>query len=163
MSEKTSDKKRWGSHVGQILSTVVVALVVGGTSPWWWTELFAGSEPPPEPEQRLRFLVSESNPFTGGLERQAEFQHEQRDAYTKACDAYRKVHWVKWRYAGISEPLRTQRFASRPAAQRFVDDKGPAKKGAIPGFAILSEPATLVAAKVTCREIPITIQQRSKS
>jgi len=155
MSEETSGKKRRGPDFGQILATVVVALVVGSTSPWWWTELFGEGGPPPEAEPRLRFLVAEYNPFTGGLERQAEFQHEKRDAYTQACNAYRKVHWVKWRYAGISEPLRTQRFASRPAAQRFVDDNGPAKQGAIPGIAILSEPATIVAAKVTCREIPV--------
>ena len=36
-----SDTKKSGI-LGQIISTVVIALLVGGTSPWWWDKLFSG-------------------------------------------------------------------------------------------------------------------------
>ena len=147
-----------GGIFGQVATAVLVALLVGGTAPWWWDALFDRTPPPP-PEPRYRFEAVEKNPFTGGVERKRDFAHESRAAYEQACTSFRKVHWVKWRYFGINEPLRSKRFATRAQAQAFIDRNGPAEVAAVKGIAILSEAATLVAARVECRAIELPVAQ----
>jgi hypothetical protein len=147
-------------------------MIVGGTSPWWWKEFFSendnqkslteqtdqktqqdSGENRPE-DQKYTYLVTEYNPFSKGVENQKVFSPQESAKYTQTCNAYKKIHWVKWRYAGINEPLRTLRFSSYRAAQGFIDNNGPAKKGLIPGIAFLSEPAKIVPAKVICNKKP---------
>lgn len=146
-------KKR--AIVGQIVVAVVVALLAGGTAPWWWNELFgpstgAAPEEKPPPPRKFRFEVIELNPFTGGEVNRASYKNAQRAAYSRACSTLKKVHWVRWKFVGISEPFHTKRFASSQAAQRFIDSGGPLKP-----FRILAGAATIHAARVSCREIPL--------
>lgn len=149
-----SDGSKKSGIVGQIVVAVVVALLAGGTSPWWWGELFgAATETPektPPPPKKFRFEVIERNPFTGGEVGRANFNNVQRAAYSRACSARRKVHWVRWKFVGISEPFRTKRLSSSQAAQRFIDTGGPLKP-----LRILAGAATIHAARVSCHEIPL--------
>src|SRR5512145_880451 len=58
--------------LAQITTVVVIALLVGGTAPWWWTELFGGKAPrpasPTPPPAAVKYVVTERNPFSGGVE-----------------------------------------------------------------------------------------------
>jgi hypothetical protein len=135
---------------------VVIALLVGGTAPWWWTELFGGKAPrpasPTPPPAAIKYVVTERNLFSGGVETR-EFAQADQPAFTRHCMELRKAHWVSWRYVGIYEPLRSRRFPTRQAAQRFIDDRGPQNLGAVPAFTVLGEAAAIVAARVACDTI----------
>ncbi|MGH7390224.1 MAG: hypothetical protein ACREM3_12320 [Candidatus Rokuibacteriota bacterium] len=146
------------AFLAQIGSAVVIALLVGGTAPWWWAELFGGTTPPPPPpppKVAVKHVVTERNPFSGGVESTREFAEADRAVFTRECAERRKVHWVSWRYAGINEPLRSRRFATRAAAQRFVDDRGPQKMGTVPALTVLGEAAAVVAARVACDTVEL--------
>ncbi len=109
----------------------------------------------PRPKTRTEYVVTEYNPFTKGTvsttrysdKRQADRQHALRS----------KAHWVKWRFAGINEPLRFKRFNSSFEAQRFIDTDGPSKTGKL-GFAILTNETRNVASRVsiTAVTVPVT-------
>lgn len=143
--------------LAQITTAVVIALLVGGTAPWWWTELFGGKAPrpasPTPPPAAVKYVVTERNPFSGGVETAREFAQADHPAFTRYCMELRKTHWVSWRYVGINEPLRSRRFPTRQAAQRFIDDRGPQNLGAVPALTALGEAAAIVAARVACDTI----------
>lgn len=107
-----------------------------------------GPRPEPRPEPRPRptveYVVKEFNPITGGLYSTKVFAKES-DANSYR-DSVARVHWVKWRFAGINEPLRSRRFANSRTAQNFVDTDGPSKTGKA-GFAILTDETRVVPAR----------------
>jgi hypothetical protein len=107
-----------------------------------------GPRPEPRPEPRPRpnveYVVKEFNPITGGLYNTKTFA-KQSDANAYR-DTVARVHWVKWRFAGINEPLRSRRFANSRAAQQFIDSDGPSKTGKA-GFAILTNETGAVPAR----------------
>jgi hypothetical protein len=110
-----------------------------------------GPGPGPRPEPRpvrpeTVYVVTEYNPITGGVYSTRRFT-KQSDAYNQR-DAIARVHWVKWRFAGINEPLRSRRFANGAAAQNFINTDGPSKTGAA-GFAILTNETRAVPTRVT--------------
>lgn len=146
------------AFLAQIASAIVIALLVGGTAPWWWTELF-GKEPPPvppaPPRAAVKYVVTERNPFSGGVESAREFGEAEQAAFTRECTERSKVHWVSWRSIGVSEPLRSRRFATREAAQRFIDDGGPQKV-----FPVLGQAAAIVAARVGCDTVELPAPAR---
>lgn len=146
-------KSAW---LAQITAAVVIALLVGGTAPWWWTELFGSKGPPPAaPPVAVKYVVTERNPFSGGVESAREFAQADHSAFTRYCLERRKTHWVSWRYVGINEPLRSRRFPTREAAQRFIDDRGPQNLGAVPALTALGQAAAIVAARVACDTIAL--------
>jgi len=99
------------------------------------------------PRQRTRteYVVTEYNPFTGGKVSTARFfDRAQAD---RQYDSLSKAHWVKWRFVGINEPLRFQRFKSSFEAQYFINHDGPSKSGKL-GFAILTNETRVVPTRV---------------
>jgi hypothetical protein len=140
-----------------IASAIVIALVVGGTAPWWWRELVGNKTPRPTPPApsasvKVKYVVTERNPFSGGVESAPEFTDHA--AFARECTARNKVHWVSWVYVGVSEPLQSRRFATREAAQRFIANGGPLNMRPR-AINILAKPATIVAARVACETIKL--------
>lgn len=143
------------SFLAQIASATVIALLVGGTAPWWWSALFDSEPPAPPapPRAAVKYVVTERNPFSNGIESVREFAAADHDAFTRECTKRGKVHWVSWRYAGINEPQHSRRFATRQAAQTFIDTRGPQNQGAVPALTILGQAAAIVAARVACATV----------
>jgi hypothetical protein len=93
----------------------------------------------------IEYVVTEFNPITGGVYRTRTFSRQaDANAYK---DSVSRVHWVQWRFVGINEPLRSRRFSSSTAAQRFIDTDGPSRSGAA-GFAILTHETSIEPARV---------------
>ena len=103
-----------------------------------------GPRPEPRPRPTVEYVVKEFNPITGGLYSTKVFA-KQSDANAYR-DSVARVHWVKWRFAGINEPLRSRRFANSRTAQNFVDSDGPSKTGKA-GFAILTDETRVIPAR----------------
>jgi hypothetical protein len=100
----------------------------------------------PRQRTRLEYVVTETHPFTGGIVVMKRYDNKE-----EAGRVYRLLsltHWVKWRFVGINEPLRYQRFKSSIEAQRFINSDGPSKSGKL-GFAILTNETGVVAGRVT--------------
>jgi hypothetical protein len=106
-----------------------------------------GPQPPrpPRPNPNLVYVVTEYNPITGGVYNSQSFNNRS-DAYAYR-DAVARVHWVKWRFVGINEPLRSRRFQTSFAAQRFIDSDGPSRSAAL-GVAILTGETRVVPTRV---------------
>ena len=107
------------------------------------------------PKTRVEYVVTEVNPFTKGIERTQRFTD--KGAADRAYAIMSRAHWVKWRFAGVNEPLRFRRFASSAAAQNFIETDGPSKTGKL-GFAILTNETRNVATKVSMQQavVPVT-------
>jgi len=107
------------------------------------------------PKTRVEYVVTEINPFTKGVERTRRFNT--KEAADREYATLSRAHWVKWRFAGINEPLRFRRFDSSYTAQNFINSDGPSKTGKF-GFAILTNETKNVAAKVslTAVTVPVT-------
>jgi hypothetical protein len=112
------------------------------------------AEATPRNRTRTEYAVTEYNPFTGGVVTTARFR-DKADADRHQA-ALNKVHWVKWRFAGINEPLRFRRFGTSFAAQRFIDTDGPSKTGKL-GFAFLTNETGIVASRVTQTAVAVPI------
>ncbi len=106
-----------------------------------------GPWPRPQPQPTYTYTVTEYNPFTGGV-----IGTPRTFSNRNSAEAYRssiaRVHWVKWRFVGINEPLRWQRFGSSTSAQNFVRNDGPSRSGKL-GFAILTHETRVVAGRVS--------------
>lgn len=101
---------------------------------------------PPRPQPRVEYVVSEYNPITGGVYRTQRFAtRSQANLYR---DSLARAHWVKWRFVGINEPIRFQRFNSVTAAQHFIANDGPSKSGKL-GFALLENKTRAVPTRTT--------------
>lgn len=118
----------------------------------WATTLSA--EATPRKRTRTEYVVTEYNPLTGGVVTTARFRD--KAAADRQQAALSKVHWVKWRFVGINEPLRFRRFGSSFAAQRFIDTDGPSRTGKL-GFAILTNETRVVRTRVaqTAVKVPV--------
>jgi hypothetical protein len=106
------------------------------------------------PRTRVEYVVTEVNPFTKGIERTQRFTD--KGTADRAYASLSRAHWVKWRFAGINEPLRFRRFASSAAAQQFIDTDGPSKTGKL-GFAILTNETRNVATKVSMKPVVVPV------
>ena len=107
------------------------------------------------PRTRVEYIVTETNPFTGGVQSATRFTD--KASADRHFATLGKVRWVKWRFAGINEPLKFRRFVSSAAAQNFIETDGPSKTGKL-GFAILTNETRNVAGKVklTSETVPVT-------
>ncbi len=106
------------------------------------------------PRTRVEYVVTETNPFTGGVV--STTRHSDKAAADRQYAALSKAHWVKWRFVGINEPLRFRRFGSSFAAQRFIETDGPSKTGKL-GFAILTNETRNVATKVRLTTVRVPV------
>jgi len=124
----------------------VFPLVVAATVP---------AQATPKPKTRTEYVISETNPFTGGAESTKRFTD--RNAANAYYARVSKAHWVFWRFVGINEPARFRRFESSYVAQRFIDNDGPTKSGKL-GVALLTNETRNVPTKVklTAVVVPIT-------
>jgi hypothetical protein len=100
----------------------------------------------PRQKTRTEYVVTERNPFTGGLQNSRRFLD--RDAANLFYAKVAQGHWVKWRFIGINEPLRYRRFSTAAEAQNFITTDGPSKTGKL-GFALLTNETSAVAARVS--------------
>jgi hypothetical protein len=118
--------------------------------------VFAASGPAhaTTPRTRTEYVVKEINPVTNGAVRTERFAD--RNAANQFYATLSKAHWVKWRFAGINEPLRFRRFSSSFLAQRFIDDNGPSKSGAL-GIAVLTNETRNVPTKVTLTTVTVPV------
>ncbi len=108
----------------------------------------------PKQKTRLQYVVTESNPFTGGVVSTTRyFDRADADRHHAALS---KAHWVQWKFFGINEPLRFKRFKSSFEAQRFIASDGPSKTGKL-GFAILTNDTRNVATRVTIRTVTVPV------
>lgn len=107
------------------------------------------------PRTRTEYVVTETNPFTNGVQSTQRFTD--RDAANRQYAIVSRAHWVQWRFIGINEPLRFRRFNSSASAQIFINDDGPSKSGKL-GIAILTNETRTVAtrAKITPVTVPVT-------
>ena len=121
-----------------------IQIVIGNPDRW---QPGPGPLPPrpPRPNPNLVYVVTEYNPITGGVYNTQSFNNRS-DAYVYR-DAMARIHWVKWRFVGINEPLRSRRFQTSVAAQRFIDSNGPSRSGAA-GFALLTGETRVVPTRV---------------
>jgi hypothetical protein len=112
------------------------------------------AEATPRKRTRTEYVVTEYNPFTGGVVSSTRFAD--KGSADRHSAGLSRAHWVKWRFVGINEPLRFQRFSSSFQAQRFIDIDGPSKTGKL-GFAILTNETRNVATRVrvTSVEVPV--------
>jgi hypothetical protein len=80
-----------------------------------------------------------------------------RNQATQQLDSLKAAHWVQWRFMGINEPLRFQRFKSAGEAQHFINTDGPSKSGKL-GIALLTDETKMLRSNVTPREmvVPVT-------
>jgi hypothetical protein len=112
------------------------------------------AEATPKKKTRTEYVVVETNPITGGVVSTTRFPN--KSAADRQFAARRKAHWVKWRYAGINEPLRFKRFNSSFEAQRFIDTDGPSKSGKF-GFAILTNETRNVPTRVKLTAVAVPV------
>lgn len=120
-----------------------------------FTLVFAATIPAEAtPRTRSEYVVTENHPVTNGTVSTRRFTD--RNAANQHYAAVSKAHWVKWRFVGINEPLRFRRFDSSFAAQRFIDNDGPSKSGAL-GIAILTNETRNVPAKVKLTEVKVPV------
>ncbi len=124
-----------------------------------WSLLLLTSAPvqatSPRPSTRTEYIVTERNPFTGGVQNTRRFLD--RNAANAFYSAVARAHWVQWKFIGINEPLRFRRFDSAAAAQNFIRNDGPSKSGKL-GFALLTNDTRTVATRVsyTTQVVPVT-------
>ena len=108
----------------------------------------------PRPKTRTEYVVTEYNPLTRGKVSTNRFSDKSQA--NRQYDMSSKVHWVKWRFVGINEPLRSRRFKSSFEAQDFINDGGPAKSGKF-GIAILTDETRIVASRVTMTSVTVPV------
>ncbi len=103
---------------------------------------------------RIEYVVTESHPRTGGVISTRRYAN--RDQATQQHDALRSAHWVQWRFMGINEPMRYQRFKTAGEAQNFINTDGPSKTGKL-GIALLTDETKMLRSNVTLREIVVPV------
>ncbi len=108
----------------------------------------------PKKKTRLEYVVTEVNPFTGGVVSTTRYNN--KAAADRQHAALRKAHWVQWKFFGINEPLRFRRFSSSLAAQNFINTDGPSKTGKL-GFAILTNDTRNVATRVRLTTVAVPV------
>jgi hypothetical protein len=142
--------------------TLVATLVAGATlAPVYESQAAPPQKntfhPAPKPQvpYKTEYVVTEYNPITGGVFN--TYRYPDANAANRRADLLRRVHWVKWRFVGINEPLRSRRFDNSTAAQQFIDSNGPSRSGAL-GIGILTNETRAVPATVVVRQerVPVT-------
>lgn len=107
------------------------------------------------PKTRAEYVVTETHPATKGVISKKRYAN--RAQALQQHDALQSAHWVQWRFMGINEPMRYQRFKTAGEAQRFINSDGPSKSGRL-GVALLTNETKMLRAKVTLAEavVPVT-------
>ncbi|MBE9032672.1 hypothetical protein IQ266_23325 [filamentous cyanobacterium LEGE 11480] len=88
----------------------------------------------PDTGRRI-YYITIKNPITGSIERRIG-PYSRRTLTTK-YRAARKNHYAVYRYAGIGEQMKTKRFSTKAAAQRYLRTNGPCRDANALGICLL--------------------------
>lgn len=106
------------------------------------------------PKNRREYIVTETHPATRGAISTKRFANQSQAL--QHADALRAAHWVQWRFMGINEPLRFQRFKSAGEAQKFINNDGPSKSGKL-GIALLTDETKMLRSRVLLSEVVVPV------
>ena len=106
------------------------------------------------PRTRTEYVVTETHPVTKGVISTKRFAN--RAEAVRQLDSAKLVHWVQWRFLGVNEPMRYQRFKSAGEAQNFINTDGPSKSGRL-GVAVLTNETKLLRAQVSLTEVKVPV------
>ena len=109
----------------------------------------------PREKTRTEYVVTETHPSTRGVISTTRYTN--REEALRQEGTLRQAHWVQWRFMGINEPLRFQRFKTAGEAQNFINNEGPSKSGKL-GVALLTNETRMLRAHVRLleRSVPVT-------
>jgi hypothetical protein len=128
----------------RLLALLVVCGLVSATT--------LTAEATPRKKTRTEYIVTEVHPGTGGRISTARFPT--RAAALQHHDILKTGHWVQWKYVGINEPMRYQRFKTAGLAQAFIDNDGPSRSGRL-GIALLTGDTKILPAKVSFTQVEV--------
>jgi hypothetical protein len=108
----------------------------------------------PRKNTRTEYVVTEVHPATGGRISTARFPT--RAQAVQHYDILKTGHWVQWKYVGINEPMRYQRFKTASLAQMFIDNDGPSRSGRL-GIALLTGDTKILKARVSFTQVEVPV------